>query len=276
MKKLSIVFLIIFMMLASAFMFADQTDPKAKKKHETEELYKLFSKQVKLGDNDQKASYAIGYNMGQSVRKVFADLELSLILQGLVDGLRGDDKAQMRKDEMRDTLKEFQRSLWDRKEKERKEKGEQNKIEGPKFLAENAKKEGVITTASGLQYKVLKEGTGPLPKETDWVKVHYRGTLINGDEFDSSFSRGKPSVFPVNRVIDGWTEALQLMKVGSKWKLYIPSEIAYGERGKGVAIAPNATLIYELELLSIEPPKEMPAPKNKKVKVTAKPKKEEK
>ena len=127
-----------------------------------------------------------------------------------------------------------------------------NKEEGIKFLQENAKKTGVKTTKSGLQYKVIKEGTGPSPKEADTVKVHYRGRLINGTEFDSSYSRGEPAVFPLNRVIKGWTEGLQLMKVGGKYELYIPPELAYGDKGAGSTIGPGATLIFEVELLGIE------------------------
>ncbi|HYG75749.1 MAG TPA: FKBP-type peptidyl-prolyl cis-trans isomerase [Planctomycetota bacterium] len=126
------------------------------------------------------------------------------------------------------------------------------KADGEKFLAENAKKPGVVTRPSGLQYKVLKEGTGASPKKTDVVTTHYRGTLINGKEFDSSYARREPASFGVNQVIAGWTEALQLMKVGSKWELYIPSNLAYGPRGAGGVIGPDETLIFEVELLSID------------------------
>ncbi|MGH9569716.1 MAG: FKBP-type peptidyl-prolyl cis-trans isomerase, partial [Candidatus Angelobacter sp.] len=127
-----------------------------------------------------------------------------------------------------------------------------NKKEGEAFLAANKTKEGVITTPSGLQYKVLKQGTGPKPTTTDKVVCNYKGTLINGKEFDSSYKRGEPATFPVNGVIKGWTEALQLMPVGSKYQLFIPADLAYGERGAGADIGPDATLIFEVELLSIE------------------------
>jgi FKBP-type peptidyl-prolyl cis-trans isomerase FklB len=127
-----------------------------------------------------------------------------------------------------------------------------NKAEGEKFLADNKKKEGIKTTASGLQYKVIKDGTGKTPKATDTVSTHYRGTLISGKEFDSSYKRGEPAEFPVNGVIKGWTEALQLMKEGAKWQLFIPSELAYGERGAGQDIGPNSTLIFDIELLSVK------------------------
>jgi len=129
---------------------------------------------------------------------------------------------------------------------------DKNQKEGEVFLAENKKKKGVITLPSGLQYQVIKEGTGKIPKATDTVTTHYRGTLIDGTEFDSSYKRGEPASFPVNGVIKGWTEALQLMKVGSKWQLFIPSNLAYGPQGAGQAIGPNATLIFEIELLSIK------------------------
>jgi FKBP-type peptidyl-prolyl cis-trans isomerase FklB len=130
--------------------------------------------------------------------------------------------------------------------------GEKNKAEGEAFLAENKKKEGVKTLPSGLQYKVIKAGTGKKPKVTDTVTTHYRGTLMNGTEFDSSYRRGQPVSFQVNGVIPGWTEALQLMEEGAKWQLFIPSNLAYGERGAGRDIGPNATLVFEIELLSIE------------------------
>jgi len=130
--------------------------------------------------------------------------------------------------------------------------GEKNKKEGEGFLAENKKKEGVVTLPSGLQYKVMKEGTGRTPGENDVVVVNYKGTLIDGTEFDSSYRRGKPENLPVNGVIPGWTEALQLMQVGAKWQLFVPSSLAYGERGAGRDIGPNATLIFEIELISIQ------------------------
>jgi len=142
-------------------------------------------------------------------------------------------------------------------EQKQKEAAEKNKTEGAKFLEENKKKEGVKTTASGLQYKVVKDGSGAQPKATDTVTVNYRGTLINGTEFDSSYKRGQPATFPVNGVIKGWTEALQLMKVGSKYQLFIPSDLAYGERSVSPDLAANSTLIFEVELMDAKP---APAP----------------
>ena len=142
------------------------------------------------------------------------------------------------------------KKIWN---KNRKKSGDKNKTEGAKFLEENKKKEGVKTTASGLQYKVLKEGNGAQPKASDTVTVNYRGTLINGTEFDSSYKRGQPATFPVNGVIKGWTEALQLMKVGSKYQLFIPSTLAYGERAVSPDLTANSTLIFEVELLDAKP-----------------------
>jgi FKBP-type peptidyl-prolyl cis-trans isomerase FklB len=148
----------------------------------------------------------------------------------------------------------FQKEMMAKREQAGKEAGAKNKVEGEAFLAENGKKEGVVTLPDGLQYKILKEGDGAKPKATDTVTVHYRGTLISGTEFDSSYKRKEPVSFPVNGVIAGWTEALQLMKVGSKWQLFIPSTLAYGERGAGPDLGPNATLIFEVELISIGKP----------------------
>lgn len=136
--------------------------------------------------------------------------------------------------------------------KDRKQQAEENLSQGEAFLAENGKREGVVSLPSGLQYEVIHDGNGETPGNTDTVVTHYRGTLIDGKEFDSSHRRGEPASFPVNRVISGWTEALQLMTVGSKWKLFIPSDLAYGERGAGKVIGPNATLIFEIELLEIQ------------------------
>lgn len=213
-------------------------------------------KKVNLDSEKAKVSYAIGFNMGQSLVPIKEELELETLLQGLKDGEAGNNKAQMTPEAIEKTLAEFQKKARDIFDKKRKESAEKNKVEGDAFLKENAKKPGIITTASGLQYKVIAEGTGPTPKATDIVKVNYRGTLIDGTEFDSSYKRGQPAVFALNRVIPAWTEGLQLMKVGGKNIIYAPSNLAYGERGAGGNILPNSTLIFEIELLGIEPPKE--------------------
>jgi FKBP-type peptidyl-prolyl cis-trans isomerase FklB len=158
----------------------------------------------------------------------------------------------MTEQEVNETLTAFQKEMAAQQAERNKILVEKNKKEGEIFLAENKKKEGVVTLPSGLQYKVIKEGTGETPKLTDTVTVNYSGTLIEGTEFDSSYRRGQPATFPVKGVIAGWTEALQLMKVGSKWQLFIPSNLAYGERGAGRDIGPNTTLIFDVELLSIK------------------------
>ena len=164
------------------------------------------------------------------------------------------EKARDDPNAMKATMANFQKKAKELYDKQRQEAGEKNKVDGEAFLKENAKKEGVVSTASGLQYKVLIQGTGPIPKATDMVKVHYRGTLIDGTEFDSSFKRGQPAVFALNRVIPAWTEGVQLMKAGAKYMFFAPANLAYGERGAGQNIGPNSTLIFEVELLGIEPP----------------------
>ena len=176
-----------------------------------------------------------------------------VLAAGIKDAITG--KPQLTQDQIKDVMTQFEKGM----EQKQKELGEKNKTDGAKFLEENKKKPGVKTTASGLEYKVIKEGTGPTPKPTDMVTVNYRGTLINGTEFDSSYKRGQPATFPVNGVINGWTEALQLMKKGSKFELFIPPNLAYGERAVGPDIGPNATLIFEVELLDVKPPP-TPAP----------------
>lgn len=234
------------------------------------------TKQVNLDSENAKVSYAIGFNMGQNMRNIKDAVELAVLIEGLKDGFAGDDKARLPLAEMPKILRDFQKRSRDIMEQKRKELGEKNKTEGPAFLAENAKKDGVVTTKSGLQYLVLKEGTDAVPKATDSVKVHYRGTLINGTEFDSSYQRGEPAVFPLNRVIPAWTEGLQLMKVGAKYRFFSPANLAYGERGRGLQIGPHAVLIFDVELLSIEPPQDQELPKKFQVKEPPKPKEQKK
>ena len=179
------------------------------------------------------------------------DIDPAALLRGLQDATSGA-KPLLTDEQVKETMTAYSKSMMEKQTVANKEAANKNAEAGEKFLAENKGKEGVKTTASGLQYKVIKEGTGPSPKETDTVETHYRGTLINGTEFDSSYSRNEPATFPVNRVIKGWTEALQLMKVGSKYELWIPPSIAYGERGAGQDIGPNETLHFEVELLGIK------------------------
>ncbi len=196
-------------------------------------------------------SYGIGMNIGRDLKHQSIDINPDVLAQGIKDMI-GDGKPLMTDEQLSSCMMTFQKDMMAKQEAKNKESGEKNKKEGEAFLAANKAKEGVKVTASGLQYKILKEGTGPKPTATQTVSVHYRGTLIDGKEFDSSTKRGQPAEFPVNGVIKGWTEALQLMPVGSKWELYIPSELAYGERGAGSEIGPNAVLIFEVELLAIK------------------------
>src|SRR5207302_6566346 len=179
-------------------------------------------------------------------------LNTDALIVGMKEALSGKE-ATMSKEEREKTLETFQKEMMEKQAAASKEAASKNQAEGEKFLAENKKKDGVKTTASGLQYKVIKEGSGESPKETDTVVTNYRGTLIDGTEFDSSYKRNEPASFPVNRVIKGWTEALQLMKPGAKYQLFIPASLAYGERGAGGDIGPNATLIFEVELMNVKP-----------------------
>lgn len=208
-----------------------------------------------LKTQKDKVSYAIGLDIGKSFSKQSIDIELDLLIKGIKTGL-ANEKALMTDQEIQEVMSTFQKEMMEKMTQEQKAAGEKNKTAGDAFLAENKAKPGVITLPSGLQYKVLTEGKGDKPKATDTVTVQYRGTLIDGTEFDSSYSRNQPATFPVNGVIPGWTEALQLMPVGSKWQLCIPGNLAYGERGAGQSIGPNAVLIFEVELLSIDAPGE--------------------
>jgi FKBP-type peptidyl-prolyl cis-trans isomerase FklB len=205
-----------------------------------------------LKDTKDKVSYSIGLDIGSNLKRNKIDINSDTFAAGLKDGLSGA-KPSMTEDEMRQVMTQFSKDMQEKTNAARAESAQKNKAEGEKFLADNKNKPDVKTTASGLQYKMLRDGNGTLPKPTDSVVVNYRGTLIDGTEFDSSYKRGEPATFPVNQVIKGWTEALQLMKPGSKYELFIPSSLAYGERGAGADIGPNATLKFEVELLSVKP-----------------------
>ncbi len=209
-------------------------------------------KKIELKTKKDKVSYSIGLDMGASLKNNEIDVDPNIVARGIKDSLSGG-KRLMTDQEVQETLTALRTELIAKQQERQKALAEKNKKEGEAFLAANAKKEGVKTLPSGLQYKVITEGKGKSPKATDTVTVNYRGTLIDGAEFDSSYKRGEPATFQVNGVIKGWTEALQLMKEGSKWQLFIPSNLAYGERGAGGVIGPNATLIFEVELLSIKP-----------------------
>lgn len=199
----------------------------------------------------EKVSYGIGVNIGKNMKMQGLDIDQGYLTQGIKDGLNNSKTAMSDKD-MDETMKSFQQEMSTKMQAKQKIEGDKNKKEGEAFLEANKKKDGVITLPSGLQYKILKEGSGVKPTATQTVKCNYRGTLIDGKEFDSSYKRGEPTEFPVGQVIKGWTEALQLMPVGSKWQLYIPSNLAYGENGGGSMIGPNAVLIFDIELISIK------------------------
>ena len=205
---------------------------------------------VALKDQKDKVNYSIGMDIGNTLKNLSVDVNFDILVQGIRDVLSGN-KTLLTAQESRDIIIAFQKEMAAKQMERMKELGEKNKKEGETFFAENKIKEGVITRPSGLQYKVIKEGTGEMPKPTDTVTTHYIGTLIDGTEFDSSYRRGQPATFKVNGVITGWTEALQMMKAGSKWRLFVPPHLAYGERGTGRDIGPNATLIFDVELLSI-------------------------
>lgn len=216
-----------------------------------------------LDTDAQKFGYAIGVDLGKSLKPVSEQVDIEALKAGLDDQFKnGTSKMD---DAAREAIKTtVAKAMQEKQLKDREEQAGKAKEEGEKFLAENAKKEGVKTTASGLQYQVVTEGTGAKPKASDKVTVHYKGTLINGEEFDSSYSRNQPVTFPLANVIPGWTEGLQLMPAGSKYKFFIPSALAYGERGAGVKIGPNATLVFEVELIEIakeEAPKKADAKK---------------
>lgn len=205
-------------------------------------------KPFELKDAKDKASYSIGLNIGSNLKRQSVDLNTDAMMAGMKDALSGK-KPLLSDNEIREAMMSLEKDM----QQKQAAAAQKNAAEGEKFLAENKTKPGVKTTASGLQYKVEKEGKGAQPKASDTVTVNYRGRLIDGREFDSSYKRGQPATFPVSGVIKGWTEALQLMKVGSKHQLFIPANLAYGERGAGRDIEPNSTLIFDVELLDVKP-----------------------
>ncbi|MEW6715827.1 MAG: FKBP-type peptidyl-prolyl cis-trans isomerase [Nitrospirota bacterium] len=206
---------------------------------------------IVLKNKKDKESYAIGLDIGKNFKSQSIDIDPDVLVKGIKDVLSGN-KPLMTDEEVQAVMTDFRKEMMDKQTARTKEAGEKNKKEGEAFLAENKKKDGVVTLPSGLQYKIVTDGSGAKPKPSDTVTVNYRGTHIDGTEFDSSYKRGQPASFKVNGVIAGWTEALQLMKVGSKWQLVIPSNLAYGERGAGRDIGPNETLLFDVELISIQ------------------------
>lgn len=198
----------------------------------------------------EKLGYSLGSDIGKSFKKNEMDIDKNAFVQGFLDGL-ADSKPLLTPEETRSIQQSAIMDMRKKLSEKRQVASAQNKKEGDAFLAENAKKEGVIKTPSGLQYEILTKGSGPIPKDTDRVQVNYSGKLLDGTEFDSSYQRGKPSTFAVKGVIPGWTEALLMMPVGSKWRIVVPSELAYKEHGAGQKIGPNATLVFEIELVAI-------------------------
>jgi FKBP-type peptidyl-prolyl cis-trans isomerase FklB len=233
-----------------------QTTPPAKAKPSTTATHKSGTtaakpKPLALVTDKDKQSYAIGLNVGKSLHRDSIDVEPKFVLQGIEDAM-GDGKLLLTDDQIKTVMTALQTQVRQQQEEKRLALAESNKKDGAAFLAANATKEGVVTLPDGLQYKVLVAGTGPKPSASDTVVCNYRGTLLDNSEFDSSYKRGQPMTFRVGGVIKGWTEALQLMPVGSKWQLFIPPDLAYGDRGQGPG-GPNSTLVFEVELLSIQP-----------------------
>ncbi len=206
---------------------------------------------VELKSFEQKLSYMLGQQIGNNIKESPTEIDIDIFVSGIRDSLKGN-KSLLSDEETNQVRQEFSRQVQETRNQKMAALSGKNLKDGEAFLAENKKKEGIVTTDSGLQYKVLKQGDGPKPQSTDKVTVHYRGTLLDGTEFDSSYKRGQPASFQVGGVIRGWTEALQLMNVGSKYQLFIPAGLAYGQRGAGQRIGPNSMLIFDVELLNIE------------------------
>jgi FKBP-type peptidyl-prolyl cis-trans isomerase FklB len=224
--------------LAASFFACDKIDTKGSRELKTQK---------------DKVSYGIGLDIGRSFKQqnlAATDVDLDKLRMGITDALTGA-KAAMSDSQLTETMMAFQKDMMARQDSTNKAKGEENAKAAAAFMEKNGKDSGVVTTASGLQYKILTPGTGPKPDSSSTVTVHYVGTLLDGTEFDSSVKRGQPVAFPVGNVIKGWTEALQLMPVGSKWKLFVPPALGYGERGAGKQIGPNSALIFEVELISL-------------------------
>ena len=214
----------------------------------------LVSAEEDLVPKDQKGkiSYSYGVDTGTRLKNISAGVDLDLFIKGVKDGLSGT-KPLMSDQEIRDTVASIQKEIMAKSEEEKKALGQKNKKEGEVFLAENKKKEGVITLPSGLQYKVLKDGTGKTPTDENWVRIFFRGNLVDGTVFEDTYKTfGQPVAFAVKGLIPGWAEALKLMKEGAKWQLFIPPNLGFGERGAGTLIGPNATLIIEVELVSVQ------------------------
>ena len=212
----------------------------------------LAKKADELKSEKDKVSYILGHQIGNNFKKNGVEIDTKIFMSAAQEALDGK-KSTISQEETQKVMTAYQKTVQEKVAKKNVELGAKNTKEGKTFLDANTKKPGVTTLASGLQYKVLTEGKGAMPKASDTVKVHYRGTLLDGTEFDSSYARKEPAEFQVGGVIKGWTEGLQLMKTGAKWQLFIPAELAYGATGAGQDIGPNATLIFEVELLEVKP-----------------------
>ena len=249
-RSLTLVFV-----LASATVAMAQTPEKKtlKKAAADEQAQPLQKKEAKvdLSSTRLKASYGIGVSIGKNLKSEGLEVDLETLMEGIRTIFSGE-KPALEINEIRMAITAFQQEMQIKLAAKRKIQGEANKKEGAAFLAANGKKAGIITTDSGLQYEVIKSGNGKSPSRSNRVKTHYHGTLLDGTVFDSSVDRDEPISFAVGGVIAGWTEALQLMKVGDKWRLFVPAELAYAERGAGDDIGPHATLVFEVELLGIE------------------------
>ena len=205
---------------------------------------------VELKSQNEKANYSIGYQIGGDFKRQEVDIKPEVLLQGIQDALSGAE-SRMGEAEMQKTLVDLKKRTESTENKARQQKVQDNLASGEAFLTDNGKKEGVTSLPSGLQYRIITAGSGASPKSTDQVTVHYRGTLIDGSEFDSSYQHNRPATFRLDRVIPGWTEGLQLMQEGAKWQFFIPAKLAYGEKGSGARIPPNSTLIFEVELIKV-------------------------
>src|ERR1700756_1197427 len=250
MKRIRIT-LVALLMCSALASYAEDTNPSPAQAESTPAT-------STFKDDKDKVSYSLGVDIGRTLQRLQLDLNQNALSQGITDVL-GNKPMAMSDQELQQTLQAFQQKMMQKqqeamskKQEEMKAVAEKNKAQGKKFLDENSKKADVKTTASGLQYKVIKAGSGDKPKDTDVVETNYRGTTIDGKEFDSSAKHGSSFSFPVNGVIKGWSEALKMMPVGSKWELYVPSDLAYGDEGYGEDIAPGSTLVFEVELLSIK------------------------
>lgn len=233
---------------------AAKTTPKPAAKTSTS-----TAKPLTLTTDKDKESYAFGMNIARGMKAQSIDVDPAIMARAIHDVLSGG-KPLLSDEQAVAALKQLQTDVSAKQESERKEQGDKNLKEGQAFLAANKDKEGVVTLPDGLQYKILTQGRGPIPTAADRVVCQYRGTLVDGTEFDSSYKRGQAATFPVGRVIKGWTQALEMMPVGSKWQLFVPPDLGYGERGApGSPIGPNAVLVFEIELVSIQPPNAAPA-----------------